>query len=385
MRRVIRLKDFFIFIFVFWYSTEILFNSTLIEIWGESFNGINNRINLLVFGLLMCQILFFQSYTRNEMLLIAAITIFVAISTILSGQKTIMSSWMFIVAAKDADLDEIIRIAYKILWIMLAIIISICLLGFIENVTLMRGNVERFSLGFSHPNQLGLRIFQLIACQCYVYRYRLRKRNYIYFFIMIIFLIRIPNSKTAYIVTSVLLGMLLLYEFIKVKKPEYMKLYEKGILFGYVCLNIFSILFSYIDVKSFFLLAKIDGWMSSRFSNCHKVWLMYGVPIFGQRIYVTEDERKMAGIQSRIWLDNAYVNVLLRYGMVIFLIFSIAYFCLLKMLVLQKQYMLAIILFLYALYGIMENGLYMITHNIFLIMFVALLYRKPLWGNQRIG
>ena len=116
------------------------------------------------------------------MLLIAAITIFVAISTILSGQKTIMSSWMFIVAAKDADLDKIIRIAYKILLIMLAIIISICLLGFIENVTLMRGNVERFSLGFSHPNQLGLRIFQLIACQCYVYRYRLRKRNYIYFF-----------------------------------------------------------------------------------------------------------------------------------------------------------------------------------------------------------
>ena len=110
---------------------------------------------------------------------------------------------------------------------------------------------------------------------------------------------------------------------------------------------------------------------------------MYGVPIFGQRVYVTEDERKMAGIQSRIWLDNAYVNVLLRYGIVIFLIFSIAYFCLLKTLVLQKQYMLATLLFLYALYGIMENGLYMITHNIFLIMFSVLLYRKSLREELR--
>lgn len=375
MRRAIRVKDFFIFIFAFWYSTEILFSSTLIEIFGESFDEINSRINLLVFGLLMCQILFFQTYTKNELIMIVAITVPVVISTILSGQKTIMSSWMFIVAAKDADLDKIIRIAYKILLIMLLAIISICLLGFIDNVTLMRGNLERFSLGFSHPNQLGLRVFQLVACQCYIYRNRMKKRNYFFFIFATLFLIRIPNSKTAYIVTSVLLCMLLLYEFIKVRKPEYMKLYERGMLFGYACLNIFSILFSYIDVKSNFILAKIDSWMSSRFSHCHKVWRMYGVPIFGQRIYVTEDERKMAGIQSRIWLDNAYVNILLRYGIIIFLIFSIAYFCLLKMVVLQKQYMLAIVLFLYALYGIMENGLYMITHNIFLIMFSALLYR----------
>lgn len=382
MRRTIKVKDFFIFVFIFWYSTEILFNSTLIAIWGESFAGINNRINLFVFGLLMCQIIFFQSYTRDELIMIVAITIPVAISTILSGQKTIMASWMFIVATKDIDMEKLIRIAYKVLLIVVPVIISMCLLGFIENVTLMRGNVERFSLGFSHPNQLGLRVFQLIACHCYVHRDRLRTQNYLYILLTILFLIRIPNSKTAYIVTSVFLCMLLLYEFIKTHRPEYMKLYEKGILFGYVCLNIFSIFFSYIDVKKFFILAKIDSWMSSRFSLCHKVWLLYGVPILGQKVYVTEDERRQAGVQSRIWLDNAYVNILLRYGILFFLIFSISYFCLLKIVVLQKQYMLAIILFLYALYGVMENGIYMISHNIFLITFSILLYRKSLQDSR---
>lgn len=376
MRRKIKVKDFFIFVFIFWYSTEILFNSTLIEIWGESFAGINNRINLFVFGLLMCQIIFFQSYTRDELIMIVAITMPVAISTILSGQKTIMASWMFIVAAKDIDIEKLIRIAYKVLLIMIPVIISMCLLGFIENITLMRGNVERFSLGFSHPNQLGLRVFQLIACHCYVHRNRLRKQNYMYILLTILFLIRVPNSKTAYLVTVVLLCMLLLYKFIRAHRPECMKLYEKGILFGYVCLNIFSILFSYIDVKKVSVLAKIDSWMSSRFSLCHRVWLLYGVPIWGQRVYVTEDERKLAGIQSRIWLDNAYANILLRYGILLFLIFSISYFFLLKIIVLQKQYMLAIILFLYALYGVMENGIYIISHNIFLITFSILLYRK---------
>ena len=45
---------------------------------------------------------------------------------------------------------------------------------------------------------------------------------------------------------------------------------------------------------------------------------------------------------------------------------------------LQQNDILMIILFLYALYGTIETGLYMITHNIFLIAFSALLYGKPL-------
>lgn len=45
---------------------------------------------------------------------------------------------------------------------------------------------------------------------------------------------------------------------------------------------------------------------------------------------------------------------------------------------LQQNDVLMIILFLYALYGTIETGLYMITHNIFLIAFSALLYGKSL-------
>ena len=44
--------------------------------------------------------------------------------------------------------------------------------------------------------------------------------------------------------------------------------------------------------------------------------------------------------------------------------------------IVQKQYVFVIILFLYALYGTMESGLYQITHNIFLIAFAVLLYQK---------
>lgn len=163
-----------------------------------------------------------------------------------------------------------------------------------------------------------------------------------------------------------------------------MGLYEKGIYYGCWILNIFSIMFSYIDVGKNPILTKVDDWMSSRLSFCHKVWSLYGVTLFGQRIYVTEDERKIAGIGSRLWLDNAYVSMLLRYGILTFAIFSAGYLCLIKLALAQKEHMLAIILFLYALYGVMENGLYMITHNIFLITFAALLFRKPMQSERQL-
>ena len=384
MHKTIKLKNFFIYIFILWYSTEIIYNSTLESIMGISVEKISDVVTWLVFALLMFQIVFFQSYKKRELIIIAAITIPVVIATVLSGQRTMMSAWMFVVASKNVELDDVIRTAYKILLVMLPMIMLLCLLGFIENRVLMRGSVHRYSFGFSHPNQLGLRVFQLMACHCYVHKNNLRKINYFYIFLATLFLIEVPNSQAAYITMGALLFMLLLYKYLMDKKPEYMKLYEKGILYGAFCLNLFSIIFSGINVNSNYFLARFNSWLSSRFSVCHKVWMMYGVSFFGQKIYVTEEERKLVGIKNSMWLDNAYVSILLRYGILVFLIFSICYLYLIKVVEMQKDDILVIILFLYALYGTIETGLYMITHNIFLITFSILLYRKSLQGRRQI-
>ena len=381
MGRKIKLRSIYIYIFILWYSTEILFNSALDNILGVSVDNISNLISWLIFGLLMFQIVFSQSYTKNELIIIMIVTLPIVIATLLSGNRLMLSTWMFIVAAKDIDLDKTIFTAYKVLLIMIPLVVLLCLLGVIENAILMRGSVQRFSLGFIHPNLLGLRIFQLIICHCYVHRNRLGKLNYIFIFLTVLFLIRVPNSKTAYIVTAILLFMLLLYTFVRKLTSEYMIIFEKSLLFGSFCCVFFSILLSYIDVNRYSVLKRMDKWMSSRFSLCHGVWQLYGVSPLGQKIYITENERKLVGMKTRLYLDNAYVSILLRYGILVFLIFAGGYLCLTKVMIIQKEYVLAIILFLYALYGVMESGLYMLTHNVFLITFSTLLYRKSILNS----
>ena len=156
----------------------------------------------------------------------------------------------------------------------------------------------------------------------------------------------------------------------------YMDLYMKSLMVGVLLLNLLSILFSYIDVNKYVILSQLNNWMSARFSWCHKVWQIHGVSFWGQKVYVFADEVKSVGMSGRLWLDNSYASILLRYGILVFLIFSISYLYLLKNMAVRKEYVLVIILFLYSLYGIMENGLYMVTQNIFLIAFSDLLFRK---------
>lgn len=104
----------------------------------------------------------------------------------------------------------------------------------------------------------------------------------------------------------------------------------------------------------------------------------------GQKVYISESERKLVGIKTRLFLDNAYLGIFLRYGLLVFFIFFIGYLCLIKAMIIRKEYIVAIILFMYALYGVMESGLYMISHNIFLITFSSLLYKKMAWDNRQI-
>lgn len=376
MSKKICLKNFYIFTFILWYSTEILFNTTLKTIFGVEINKVNNVVNWLIFALLMLQIVFFQTYNKREIIITVGITLPIVIATILSGSKQILSAWMFIVAAKNNKLDKIIDTAYKILLIMIPMIIFLQLFGIIDDYTMMRGNIQRYSLGFSHPNQLGLRVVQLILCHCYVNRDKLNFRRFSYIFLIVIFIIKIPNSQTAYISLMVFLILLFIYKYIENQRQLYMNLYMKSLMVGVLLLNLLSIFFSYIDVNKYVILSQLNNWMSARFSWCHKVWQIHGVSFWGQKVYVFADEVKSLGMSGRLWLDNSYASILLRYGILVFLIFSISYLYLLKNMVVRKEYVLVIILFLYSLYGIMENGLYMVTHNIFLIAFSDLLFRK---------
>ena len=373
---MIKLNNLFRPIFIFWYATEILFNTTLESFFGIPISQLNSIVNYIVLIFLIIQISFFQIYRKKEIIIITCISIPIIVAAAKSTNFSLLSAWMFIIASKKSDFDEIVDIAYKILCVMIPLVMICCFIGIIEDYTGVRNEIVRHSLGFSHPNQLGLRLFQFMAC--YLYRKKSMLKFYDFFvpIVIMIFTYLIPNSQTAYICMLILILLLFVYIIGEQYSQSILSIYGKALIVFAVLFNALSVSWSIINVRGNPILYQIDLWLSRRFSACYRVFQLYGISLLGQRVYIFEEERKVVGIIGKLYLDNGYMALLLRYGIIVYGVFSVSYIFAMLHMKKRNQYFLLIVLFVYALYGVMENGIYMVTHNIFLISFGNILYEK---------
>jgi hypothetical protein len=367
-------KIFIYFVLSLWFGTEVLFNSTLDKLFIWKMSDVNDQMALVVLVLLMIQIVFFQQYTVREVVIVATLSLPIIYATMNSDHNKMMSTWIFIIAAKYIDFDRIIRIAYYIELVMTVLVIYLFLSGVITEYTLYRGSMIRHSLGFNHPNQLGIRLFLLIVCRCYI---RLEKLHFLDWLIVIataIFVNRVANSKTSFYALLILALIIAGYEFVNILKGSYDK-YSGFLIFIAALSNVCSIYLSVINLKKHHIINHVNKLLSFRFSQCHRTMQYYGIKLFGQDVKLIFS-RPGIGRTYHFWLDNAYMTILLRYGLIVFAIFSALYIITMHYLKRTEQHFLVAILCLYAIYGIMENNFFSMSQNLFLLLLSYPIYKN---------
>ena len=134
-------QKFIYFILILWFSTEVLFNSTLDRIFIWKISELNDTLAYIILGLLVAQIVFFQKYQIKEFALIAIVTLPVIIATLNSGHNTMMSTWIFVVASKYIDMDKIAKVSYYTELLMTLAVFYLFFNGFIEEYVTYRGLV----------------------------------------------------------------------------------------------------------------------------------------------------------------------------------------------------------------------------------------------------
>lgn len=358
-------KNFIYFILILWMSTEVLFNTTIERIFAWKKDDLNDVMAYIVLALLLVQIVFFQTYQLRELLLVGMITIFIAYATINSNHNTLMSTWIFIVASKSIDFDKFIKLTYYVQLIMIAVVIYMYFNGYIRDYSIYRGSVLRHSWGFSHPNQLGVRAFLLMVCRCY---YRRKNLNVIDISLVIavaVFVNKVANSKTSYYALIILAVISIVYTML-VYLDCNMNFFCNICIFTAVLTNVGSIILSTINLNNYSLLKAFDVVMSKRFSHCYRTMRYYGIGLWGQDVQLIV-KRPIIGTIYHFWLDNAYMAILLRYGIIVFLIFSTLYIVAMIYLKRSEHFYLLGIMSLYSIYGIMENNYFSMSQNLFLL------------------
>ena len=248
-----------------------------------------------------------------------------------------------------------------------------CFIGVLPDNVIYRGSQLRHAWGFEHPNRLGMRFFQLIACYCYSFR---NTRSYLKYLIMILaayFAYKVPNSQTAYI--GIMLLMLVIFLGEVHDKYNISKKYLLFImLITSVLVNLVTVVASFFDPRKNELYSRIDRFLSLRFLYGYKMYNYYGISFWGQKVHTLVEDTKYVGVYRQWYLDNAYLSILLRFGIAVYIVFTILYMLTVIHYVKQKNYVMVSILFTYAVYGIMTTGFYMLSHNIFLLTIADALY-----------
>ncbi len=370
--KVRKKKIVFYHAFIIWFLSDILSSSTLSESTGIDFLFINGVVDYFVLIILVLYIFFSQKYQSSEMITILIVTAPIVISAIMCRNLRMLSLLVFLVAAKDIDVYRVVRDVYYVLLFSISSLAFLSMNGIIRDFAYYRKGVLRHSLGFLHPNSLGMEVFLLIVCYVILHENQLFKQMLAIIF-GTIFNYKVPNSQSPVILLVILGVMLLLHSIWKRKNMKDDK-FQKLLILTSGMINVTCVILAIFDFSKTGIYSLLNKVMSSRFYFSRLAFEESGAKLFGQVVYTSIQQRRRIGLDGYLFLDNAYTTLFIRYGIIVYVILSVAYLMLMNVQRIKGRELVVIILFVYSVYGIMESSMFMLRYNVLLFYLTEVIF-----------
>ena len=363
-----RKEIFFLVIFALWYTLDYFYSLNL----GKYEIGKNTYylkiLRPIKYLMVLIAVITNRGTVRNFVLRLI-VAVFLYITARKSLFFDLFYAWIILWASENVDFTKTVKITAIMLGLYLPLTYLACRLGILDEVYgIFRYDIERKSFGFQHPNHMAFRVFSLVICLCYLLKDR--KSVFIYLFSAgsIFILWNFQNSRAS---CGCILIMIVLFAFRSCF--FHMNSYsQRFILYtfsaGVLLLNVLMIVLTLTYDKNTEIYQMIDSFTSHRIIFGNEAFLENGLSVFGQRIFLTMSERKSVGLEGQIIVDCAYVNILLRGGIVTYIGFTFAYIYGMIKSVKKNDYLKVCIMFVMALFGVSELEIYQASANIFLML-----------------
>lgn len=339
---------------------------TLGEVWGLDSSTLFYRGLAILSALLIVIKIYLQKSSLKEYFRMLLLMTLMIICYLNSGAITLVLSMLFIIASKGIDIERLFLTNIIIRIISFISIIILSLFNLRPNVIIhmlrMTGDEAiRYSLGFNHPNELHMQFFTIVVMFLAIFYKKLKWNHYLYISILNIIVYKYSVSRTGMIAifSAIIITLILkLFEKKEINIPSIVALLVP------LC-SIFSVVSTILYTDSG-ILNVLNRLLQGRISNSQYFWKLSGATFFGQELnYTTSD----------LILDNSYVILWLNCGILVFILFNVAYYLTLLQLIKNKDYSGILIIILFAIYGITEGFL----SNIFLnpsLVYITCLYNN---------
>lgn len=326
-----------------------------------------NYIKILALTILMVQIILnFKKMSQKNLMIYLFLFTFFLISYFFCSDYTLLFLPFLLIGFENVDFEKFIKVEFIVKACLFVLVLIFNYYGLTNTVFTYRDHgFIRSSLGFSHPNVIGL--YLLSMCAEFVY---IRGRNIKLFDILIWIIIAIifdhyTDSRTSFFCIFLLLGITLILKYslnsknIQIKKNMKIKMMILPFTLTIICF-IFAILYK----NNFQSFANYNKILSGRLYYWSYFIDSYNINFFGH--YITKTKSILIS-SSRLILDNSFIRIILEYGIISAISFYYIIYNLIKKAFNNNKIYLVMIIFIFMVAGLFENNLYQYQFNVFLL------------------
>ena len=332
--------------------------------------------------LFCCFKILITTYRQNQLLSIL-VTMCVCALVALNAEKQILLWFLFIWASKGVDRKLLIKFVMMLQLFWLLLVMSLSLLGIIENYSRFTGGRTRYFLGFGWTTTAPI-LFLFIVWQ-YLYlkkgNIKLCRSVIILLFATVLYLYTRTRMAYFMLVCSIVIFQIFRLPVAKSIYKNFWKWHGSRliVIMPWVCAIVSCVLVFFYS-KGFPIMEQIDALLSNRLEMGYEGFKNFGITLFGQDIeWVGFSILELQGKYN--FVDNSYLNILYNYGAVLLLVILIAYSVILYKAYVKKNMSLVIVVTFICVFSITEPRLLNLMYNPFI--FFAIPGSEKMRGKYR--
>ncbi len=333
--------------------------------------------------LLFVKEMFKRKYDYRALIgLFATILIYFIVGKMTALSSELSVSILFIYALRDVPFKKVAQTSLVVSTCLLFFIIVSAKVGIITNYIEVSGSRVRSYLGFRYALFPSMLLMDIVAIVFYLKQNKIQYWKWLLLSLSVYWVYDQTDSRLTFFSSCILLGCSLLIKWF----PELLS--KLGYVFKAFKLTFivnaiisFWVSFTYLNSGYSFindLLFKVNHMLGGRLYLANKSLNLYGFGLLGRPVEWYGNGLTVEGVRNYqtyyLYVDNLYVQVLQRFGLLILgLMLSVLTLTLSKV-IKKRQWVLALILILMSFHSMIDDLNFYLHNNIFWILVGALIY-----------
>lgn len=299
------------------------------------------------------------SFSRHSILICFIITLCGIFNIVMYGKYSLYILIIVLIGAQGLEFKKILKVfLYSFGFCMLFVVLS-CKMGIIEDYIFYRYGTERHALGFSYCY---LSSYFLNWTMLFLYIKASQTKLWHYAMLIVINQVLYSTSNVRGIYYILILVVVIHLFFIRYKEHKWnfkIHNYFSVLIYPICCLGSYIVSFAYSsDTMVWNIMNRL---FTGRLDFMNQAINTYGISLFGNKIDLVGNQYGVDKISS--YVDNAYLQIGLEYGIVILTLIVIGYSFITYLAVKSHDSMLYVWLILISVQSLVYPTIISIIHN----------------------